>query len=907
MNHAALLMGIALLPSAPPASTQGEFFERRVRPVLLEHCARCHGERKQMSGLRLDTRAGFLKGGDNGPVVKPGDPDGSRLVQAVRHQGELKMPPRQQLPPEVVSTLSDWVRAGATWPAPLSGVAGTDPTKHWAFQPVRPVLVPGVRAAREAHSPVDPFILAKLEAKGLTLSPPAEPRALIRRLHIDLLGLPPTPEEVEAFVADPSPDAYERLVDRLLASPHHGERWGRHWLDLARFADTKGYVFFEESVYPWAWTYRDYVLSSFNHDKPYDRFLLEQLAADKLDLGADRTALTALGFITLGGKFMNNVHDILDDRIDVVSRGLLGLTVSCARCHDHKFDPVSQADYYALYGVFASCAEPTIPPLFQPPPTTTQYTSFVTELQKREKALADFVKAKQAAVFQGARTRVAEYLLAAHARRGQPSADDFMLLADGTDINPAMLKRWQAYLERAGRTHHPVWAPWHAFAAVPEKEFTTRSAPLMLALRAGRCADQRVNPLVARALVEMPPRSMNEVAARYAAVLLQTEKLWQKAPDALADPHREQLRRVVHGPEAPPDVPPGQINDLDLLPDRPAQDQLQKLLKAVEQWRISGPGAPPRAHALIDLPVPYQPRIFRRGNPHNPGEAVPRRFPRILGGQKQGDFKDGSGRLELARAIADPANPLTARVLVNRLWQHHFGEGIVRTPSDFGLRCEPPTHPELLDWLAAEFVRGGWSVKKLHRLIVLSAVYRQTSAPRPDGLRLDPENTLLWRMNRRRLDFESTRDAVVAVAGRLEHRLGGPSTKDILSPTSTRRTLYGWVDRLHVPELYRSFDFPAPDATSARRERTTVPQQALFLMNNPFLLTSARQLVSRPDVVCHKEIGPRIQRMYQLCYGRDPTGEEEALAREFLAEGRPEQWTRYAQALLLANEFVFVD
>jgi mono/diheme cytochrome c family protein len=902
------LLLFAPLPAAAPLTPAEEAFERKVRPILFDHCVGCHGPKKKMGDLRLDTRAGLLQGGESGPAIKPGDPDGSRLIRAVRHVGKLKMPKKDKLKPEAVAVLADWIKAGAPWPK--------DPTKapddqawkrHWAFQPVKDAPVPLVKNADWPRTPLDRFVLSRLESKGLTPSPEADRRTLIRRLSFDLIGLPPTPAQMEDFLGDQRADAYERLVDRLLASPHYGERWGRYWLDIARYADTRGYVFLEDTSYPWAYTYRDYVIRSFNRDLPYDTFILEQLAADKLPIGKDRRPLTGLGYLTLGGRFMNNVQDILDDKIDVVTRGLMGLTVSCARCHDHKFDPVPTADYYSLYGVFASCSEPVIPPVFEDPPNPALYAKFTAEMAKREKALADFVKGKQREVFQGARTRVAEYMLAVHARKGQPRPDNFMLIADGADLNPAMLSRWQAYLERTARKHDRVWAPWHRFATLSKKDFPEKAKEISKSL----ATNKEINPLVARAFVAKPPANLAEAARRYADVLLTTEKMWQETltksatTKQLSDADREELRRVFHGPNAPPDVPPGAFSDLELLPDRASQDKLQKFRKAVEQWRVTGAGAPARANTLVDLENPVQPRVFRRGNPNNPGPAVPRRFLSALSGPKSQPFREGSGRLELARAIVDPKNPLTARVQVNRVWMHLFGQGLVTTPGDFGLRGEPPSHPELLDHLTVAFVRDGWSIKNLQRRILLSAAYRQGSGDRANARRVDPENQLIWRMNRRRLDFEATRDALLAVAGRLDHSLGGPSVKDFLGAGPRRRTLYGHLDRQYVPSLHRTFDFPSPDASTPRRDSTTVAPQALFFLNSPFVMESARGLTSQ--LGSDKDLNGRVLGLYRLCYGRSPTAEEMALAREFLGMASAETWHRYAQSLLLTNEFVFVD
>jgi hypothetical protein len=902
---------------------EAQFFESRVRPVLAEHCWACHGALKQKSGLRLDSRAALLKGGDGGPVVVAGDSDHSPLIQAIRHDGPIKMPPKSRLKPEAIAALTAWVKMGVPWPqTPTVLTAGAAPAwkRHWAFQPVKDPPRPAVKDGPWPLTSLDPYILAKLEASGLTPSPAADRRTLIRRVTFDLLGLPPTPDEVAAFEADASPTAYEKVVDRLLASPHYGERWGRYWLDIARYADTKGYVFFEEADFPWSYTYRDYVLRAFNEDLPYDRFVLEQLAADRLSLGRDRRPLTALGFVTLGGRFMSNLQDILDDRIDTVTRGLLGLTVSCARCHDHKFDPIPQQDYYSLYGVFASCVEPTVPPLFMDPPRTKEYAAFEKELRLREQKLAQFVRAKHDELVQAARTRVAEYLLAAHQLQDQPSTEEFMLLADGGDLNPRMLIRWQAYLERSRKGHHPVFALWHALAALPEKDFADRAREIVARFTKPSSPAWPLNSIVAQSFADRPPPTLAEAAHRYGVLLNTASRLWQDAiqhaaqakqpaPMKLPDPAQEQLRQVFYGPDSPPNVAMNPVGDLELLPDRPAQAKLQELRKAVETWRATGPGAPPRAMVLEDSPVPFQPRVFLRGNPNNPGVAVPRQFLGVLAGEARRPFQQGSGRLELAQAIVDRNNPLTARVMVNRVWLHHFGTGLVSTPGDFGLRSDPPTHPELLDHLATVFMNSGWSVKHLHRRILLSAVYRQRSDDRPECQRLDPENCLLWKMNRRRLDFEATRDTLLAVSGMLQRQLGSPPVKDITAATASRRTIYGYLDRLNVPGLYRTFDFPSPDATSAERTTTTVAPQALFLMNNPFVLAQAWRLLQRPEVAAEGDPVRRVTRLYRLLYGRVPAPEEVSMAQEFL-EGAPAQtlaWERYAQALLLANELVFVD
>jgi mono/diheme cytochrome c family protein len=924
MTAGCLALGASPDPATLPVTAQqAAFFETRIRPVLAENCFACHGPAKQKLGLRLDSRPALLKGSENGPVVLPGDVENSLLVQVIRWGGATKMPPKGQLTPQAIADLTAWVKVGLPWPESKPvGSGGTREAwkRHWAFQPTRSPPPPVVADPSWPRTSIDRFILASLENKGLTPSPTADRRTLLRRVSFDLIGLPPSPEEIAEFETDVAPDAYARVVERLLASPHYGERWGRHWLDVARYADTKGYVFFEEANFPWAYTYRDFVIRAFNDNLPYNRFITQQLAADRLSLGSDRRPLTALGFLTLGGRFMNNLQDILDDRIDTVTRGLLGLTVSCARCHDHKFDPISSKDYYSLYGVFASCTEPTVPPLYADPPQTREYVAFAKELRTREEKLTRFVQTKHREMVQSARTRVAEYLLAARTLQNQPTTEEFMLLADGGDLNPRMVTRWRVYLDRTRRGRHPVFALWHALAALPEKDFAKHAPSITKRMCTPQDPDQRINPTLAQAFLQRPVQSMADAARRYAEILLAVDRQWQaaveqaeqarvQAPTALPAASLEELRQVFYGPDSPPNVAMNPVGDLELLPDRPAQATLQELRKAVETWRATGHGAPPRAMVLEDSATPCRPRVFRRGNPNSPGEEVPRRFLEFLAGEKAQPFTDGSGRLELARAIVDRANPLTARVWVNRVWLHHFGTGLVRTPSDFGLRSDPPTHPELLDYLASYLMNHGWSLKDLHRLILLSATYQQRSDDRSEGHKIDPENALLWRSNRRRLDFEATRDALLAAASMLDRRIGGPSVANVTASGFNRRTLYGFLDRLNLPALLRTFDFPNPDATSPQRTGTTVAPQALYFMNNPFVQTMARGVIRRPHIREETDLTRRVRRLYLLLYSRTPTVEEVSLARAYLDETRFREvsWERYAQALLVANEFVFVD
>jgi hypothetical protein len=557
------------------------------------------------------------------------------------------------------------------------------------------------------------------------------------------------------------------------------------------------------------------------------------------------------------------------------------------------------------------------------------YEYYELELAARRHKLDRFLDRKYVELVTGARTRVAEYLMSAFGSRDQPSTEDFMLLIPEGDVHPVVVQRYWLYLQRTRKQHDAVWAPWHALAALPAEEFAATSGKLCSELPIDQQAAQHVNPLVAQALSAKPLQTMKDVAERYAELLTQIDRQWQElqrqsaaagqpAPVGLSDPHAEQLRLVFYGPDAPANVPRvAGWGVLTLLPDRAAQAEFQKLIKELESWMIHGPQAPARAMVLVDDAEPYNPRIYLRGNPNRPGNSVPRQFLSFLN-EKAEPFAHGSGRLELARAIANRNNPLTARVFVNRVWQNHFGTGLVRTPSDFGVRSEPPSHPELLDYLAATFMENGWSVKGLHRQILNSAVYQQSSVipaendiPNPkSALLVDPENRLLSRSPRRRLDFEALRDSLLAVSGTLNLTVGGPSV-NLLTGTN-RRTVYGFIDRLALPGLLRTFDFPSPDATSGGRDQTTVAPQALYLLNGPLALDCARKVLVRPEIASEKDYARRIDALYLLLFSRSPTEADRQLADEFFGldlavRELNESWERYIHALLLTNEFAFVD
>ncbi len=816
----------------------------------------------------------------------------------------------------------------------LSCPAQAEEAAHWSFRPVQRPPVPAVKHTDLVQSPVDAFLLEKLEAAGLELAPLADKRSLIRRATYDLIGLPPTPAEVEAFLADNAPEAFATVVNRLLASPHYGERWGRHWLDVARYATTKGDTSTADPVYYYAFTYRDYVIRAFNEDLPYDRFLMEQIAADQLEPGTTGPSLAAMGFITLGRRFLGNGHDTIDDRIDVVTRGTMALTVSCARCHDHKFDPIPTADYYSLYGVFSSSNEPNPLPVIGTvePAAAAQY---LAERQKLETARDELTRTQLAEVLQKHRRRTAEYLLMSRAP-AEPTTDEEKKKEEEQEAlemsgRRAGSRRWKRALEKLNAASDPVFAPWFAFVALPEGEFEAQARELSAKV-AANTLPHPVNPLVAAAFAE-PPQTLREVARRYARLFDEATQAPDQPATATADPAREALRQIYLGDDAPGNLPETALKQF--LPQK-VQTQIQQFATDLEQLELKHPGAPVRAMALADNPQPQNAKIFTRGNPNNPGAEVPRQFIQVVAGENRQPFAQGSGRLELARAIASPANPLTARVLVNRVWLHHFGEGLVTTPDDFGLRSEAPSHPELLDYLAARFMDEGWSLKKLHRLLMLSHAYQRAS---DDGLRseaADSENHLLSKMNRRRLGFEEVRDTLLFVAGNLDETIGGRAVELVPQPKvaaagnfigigdqppSRRRAIYGHIDRQNLPGLFRAFDFADPDTITGRRYVTTVPQQSLFFFNSPFVMQQACEIVARPDFQALDNTPKRIQNLYQQLFQRDPTESEAELATQFLAAEPVEtpatvganglrpmtSWERYAHVLLMSDELMFVD
>ena len=734
-----------------------EFFESKVRPILVNNCYECHSglAEPERSGLRLDSRDAILKGGEHGPAIILGNPDESRMIRYVRHQGK-KMPAlgKPKLSGPEIEALVKWVELRAPWPK-AAVVPTTDnydwpnARKHWAWRPVKKVTPPTVSGAR-VRNPIDQFVARGLHNSGLRQSPEAKASVFVRRVFLDLVGLPPTPDELREWTqqlggnsaSELNNQAVSVLVDSLLSRPQYGERWGRHWLDVARYSDAGGWTQDNRS-HPKAWQFRDWVVRAFNADLPYEEFVRSQITGDKMA----RSAAAGTGFFALGPTYASDGGDpesiaqakseTLDDRVDTFSRAFLGLTLACARCHDHKFDPIPIQDYYSIAGVFNNTRESETP----------------------------LAKKKVIDAYHNARKPIDALHDKIRKAKKQPQSDEIK----------KQIANWQ----------------------------------------------------------------------------MEVKELEAKAPPKFEFAHT--------------------------LRDAGSEDM----------------------------------KVALRGNAMKPGKVAPRRFLRIVAGKDREHFNQGSGREQLAKAVVDPTNPLTARVFVNRVWQHHLGQGLVRSPDNFGVLGQVPTHPELLDWLSATFIESGWSTKALHRLILTSATYRSSSVFDETSFASDGDNRSLWRMTPRRMDVETWRDSLLAVTGELDLQIGGGPIQDIVA--SNRRTLYAKVSRnapLVSDKFLRLFDFPIPRASAAKRTSNVIPQQFLFMMNSEFMLDRARALSRRLERESDDMI-TRIARAYSLLYGRSPTDREQRLAKEFLkgtqpAASRLSRWQQYCQTLLSANEFMYI-
>lgn len=912
-SHAAAQTGAVVRPEArKEAESAGqEFFEKRIRPVLAQSCYSCHSvTAKRMDGdLVVDSRAALLKGGKHGPAIVPGDPDHSLLVTLFRPVANGAAPGHSgvgSLAPRALADLSEWVRQGARWPAethvgPASDNRAADRAKrsHWAWQPVRRPKLPAVRDIQWPKTGIDRFLLAKLESNGVKPNSPADRRTLIRRAYFDMIGLPPTMDEVQAFVMDTAPNAWDKVVDRLLANPHYGERWGRYWLDVARYGEDQAHSF-QPRLYPQGFRYRDWVAHALNADMPYDRFVKEQIAADLLNEPDQHEQLPALGFFATGPVYYGDekMYDQYDDRIDTLSRGFLGLTAACARCHDHKFDPITQKDYYGLAGIFASTNYVEVP--FEKtgagPGGDRQKT-----IDAKQNEVDRFVNEQAEGLRRRLAPQIANYLTAVwklQNRRKAAPGTPLEGFAASEKLYAVEIERWEQFLSRDGEEEEKK-AEATAFASANAWRTLVKSQDQKKDLSASSDALAAVR----KASQAVQDQAMELIGRHDAKV--------QNKPGAAALTGAENrvVERLVGG-EGVLTIPRDRLDSVLVGDDK---GRLAELTRELERLKMG-----PFIHALADAQKAQNVKVLLRGNQNSPGDEAPRRFFAILSHDDTA-FTKGSGRLELAEAIASRSNPLTARVMVNRLWQHHFGRGLVRTTSNFGLLGEPPTHPELLDYLASRFMEQNWSVKAVHREILLSSAYRMSSRAAGRGQEIDPDDRLLWRMLRQRLDIEAWRDTMLAVTGKLDLTIGGPSVS--LSDTNNnRRTFYASVSRHDLDALLRLFDFPDPNVTSDNRMNTTVPLQQLFVLNGEFMVQQAKSFAAMLNAIPGATNSSRIRRAYQLAYNRAPSDRELALALAFVGDARgpitvahqtPEsrltRWEQFAQALLGSNEFLYID
>jgi len=860
-----------------------EFFETKIRPVLVEHCVKCHSteaesKSKLRGGLKLDTKAHWEKGGDTGAAVVPGDPAKGTLLKSLRYDGDVQMPPSGKLPAAVVADFERWIKMGA--PDPRTGTAavakalkGLTVEEGRAFWSIQPPKAPA------GAQTVDTFIAAKLAEKKLAPVGSADPRTLIRRATFDLHGVPPTPEEVDAFVRDSARRtphaAFSSLVDRLLASPRYGERWARHWLDVARYAEDQAHTF---AVTPKrnAYLYRDWVVRAFNADMPFDRFVTLQLAGDLLPGNASETTddlftrLAGMGFLGLGAEYYKNtareqaIAEELDDRVDVVSRAFLGLTVSCARCHDHKFDAIPTRDYYSLAGLFYGTNLTNAPLATQAEQKT--YNDAQARVKQQEEVIGGVLTAAGKAAATKAVARTADYLVAA--RDVQAGKAKLNPAAKANELEPYFLDRWVKFTDAANASKAPAATKdWFALKADAKAD----------AVKAAAAAVQ-----TKLAALEVPDAAPPKGKAKTADPLAKAMFLDANAPLFVSPENAEKL--FLSADQRPP---------------------LAALRSELDARKKASPPMPLQAHILSGAGSGM--KVYIRGNPATKGEDAPKGFLQVLSAAPSAkDFT----RLDLAKHIATADNPLTVRVFVNRVWAWHFGRGLVDTPSNFGVQGGRPSHPELLDWLAVGFVQNGWSTKWLHRQIMLSAAYQRSAEPHAGNTTTDAANVYLWRGSRRRLDVEAWRDSLLAVSGTLDDKLGGP-TFDLRDANAKRRTVYAKVSRHELDGLLRLFDFPDANVTADRRTVTTVPQQQLFALNSDFMVNQAKAFAARVDKMGTTDEA-RVEAAYRLAFNRPPLSEEAALGLAFLRQpttpdDRLTRWQQYAQALLASNEMMYVD
>lgn len=987
-----LLVGLAVFATEGNLrAADDEFFEKQVRPILAGTCFRCHGGDRVGGGLRVDSREALLKGGETGTAIIPGQPDTSLLIQAIRHEGDVpQMPPGKPLPKEAVEALVAWVQSGAKWPEKVTPFQSA---RHWAFEPLGQAEPPAEPAGA---LPIDRFLAAKWPEHRLTPLPAADRRTLIRRATFDLTGLPPTPAEVQAFLADDAPDAYPKLIERLLDSPRYGERWGRHWLDLVHYADTAGET--ADFPAPHAWRYRNYVINSFNQDKPYDQFVREQIAGDilaqQLPPGSDdaryRELIIATGYLAVSRRFgfdvLKDHYLTIEDTIDTVGKSILGVTIACARCHDHKFDPFTVQDYYGLYGIFESTRYPFPGCEQNRAPRDMVLLRQATEIQKTlaemdqqiqhcdlQKAAADkqvlevasrpatatvsgdipnagqqdLAAGENGIVLQKLTVKPGDMLQLSVLPKSGHGADSTLVELTITEMDGAQ-RTWNlaqqvlpdVYQSGQGMQHadsygHPgVWnfydltpAPTLFTQFIKDAERTpglqiwrgAEDTPCLMANTNDKDIKFITVTQPARSIV-LHPGPRGGVAVAWQSPIAGSVKVTGRIADADHSGGDGVGWRFEQRPGFASELAASRTFTVARLA---AMEKKERYDRSIEKAYAVAEGAP------------HDAQIHKRGDPETRGEVTPRRAPQILGGSVIAPA-NGSGRAELADWLASPRNPLTARVMVNRIWQQHFGRGLVNTPNDFGTRGEAPSHPELLDDLARRFIANGWSIKAMHRMIMLSAAYQRSSNGEGIGAALDinrqtdPGNIYLWKFARRRLSAEEIRDAILTCSGDLDSSPAGPhpfpdekqwgfsqhAPFSALYDTD-RRSVYLMTQRLKRHPFLTLFDGADANTSTPQRFQTIVPTQALFFMNDPFVhekaLHFAQRLITLPNDTA------RLERAYQLLFNRDPLPAERSRATEFLAAYQADlsetpvaerplpAWAAYLRVLMSSNEFVFID
>lgn len=909
-----LLTAASAVLSAQPAKSP-DFFESKIRPVLANNCFGCHTN-TALGDLRLDSGEAILKGGKRGAAVVPGDPDKSVLIRAIRHaDADLKMPVGRKLKDTEIADLTEWVRAGATWPktaaiATAKAAGGKyvilpEMRQFWSFQPLTETAPPAVKDSKWAKTPIDRFVLARLEKEGIKPAAAASKRELIRRATLDLTGLPPTFEEVQAFEADSAPDAFAKVVDRLLASPHYGERWGRIWLDIARFGEDdyrslnpfpRGY-----RPYPNAYTYRDWVINSINDDLPFDTFIKAQLAGDLMDEKSRHKTLGGTGFLGLGpwyydnGAFEITRADERHDRVDAVTRGLMGLTVACARCHDHKYDPIPQTDYYSLAGVFYNTIYEEYP--LAPKKVVEEFLKLEEDLDRQQKIQQETSQGISNDLSRSLAFQTSNYLQGVWEVTG-PQKKPVDQVVEARKLDFELLDRWVKYMAKPTDKYKNK-ADWQAMmkkpmSTMPEaKKLADRFQEEVVAVMLEKNEIDAENKVIsAKDLEGTKPKKRTDKPSNFVSFKDFNPGSWlrfKSMPEDQTSFWTEIFERELSDNDDPNAMlamgmrmpKPGVLRfrgwGLESRSGAESQARLKTIQTAIDELRKKLEAKYPFIHGVKDAEQPANIQLSHRGDAMNPvGPEIPRHFLSVLSKDEPGAFSKGSGRLELADAVL--AQPLTLRVFVNRVWKSHFGTGIVDTPSNFGMTGERPTNPELLDYLAVQFKKNGLSMKKLHREMLLSSVYQLSTANDAAAFAKDSANRLYWRANSKRMDAEQIRDSIMYVSGHLDRSLGGPSAD--LTPAMLRRTVYGKVSRYKLDEYLALFDFPSPHQSAEKRFVTTVPQQRLFLMNSDFMQIEAEELAKR--VAGEANQRERIRKAYRLVFTREATEQEIALGLEYL-------------------------